>query len=130
VPTPPPVVKSAEPKPGVSGPAPASAEEPLAQQDAAFASVLHEVTPDVPKVFRERIRGQINVTVRVLVDPSGNVVGEFVESPGTSRYFARLASQAAEGWKFSPADNQGSRVWLVRFEFTRGGVTVRSNAAK
>jgi hypothetical protein len=66
----------------------------------------------------------------VLVDPSGNVVGEFLENPGPSRYFARIAGDAAGEWKFAPADTQGSRVWLLRFEFTRGGATVDATAAQ
>jgi outer membrane biosynthesis protein TonB len=92
--------------------------------------VLHEVSPDVPRGIRDRIHGHIKVTVRVLVDPSGDVVGEFLESPGPSRYFARLAGDAAGEWKFAPADIQGSRVWLLHFEFDRGGVTVQVNAAQ
>jgi hypothetical protein len=66
----------------------------------------------------------------VLVDPSGNVVGQFLENPGPSRYFGRLASDAAGEWKFAPADNPGSRVWLLRFAFNRGGVTVHATAAQ
>jgi TonB family protein len=61
--------------------------------------------------------------VRVTVDRSGNVVGEKLVSSGSSKYFARLASDAAAKWKFAPADKQGPREWLLRFEFTRGGAT-------
>jgi outer membrane biosynthesis protein TonB len=59
----------------------------------------------------------------VTVDRSGNVVGEKLVSSGSSRYFARLASDAAAKWKFAPAVKQGSREWLLWFEFTRGGAT-------
>jgi serine/threonine protein kinase len=89
-------------------------------------SVLHPVSPDVSRTIRERIRGHINVTVRVLVDPSGDVVGEFFEHPGPSRYFARLAGDAAEQWKFAPTDDRGPRVWLLHFEFNRTGVAVHA----
>ncbi|HWM70565.1 MAG TPA: protein kinase [Steroidobacteraceae bacterium] len=91
-----------------------------------LGSVLHQKLPDVPRPIREKIRGHVNVSVRVLVDPAGNVVGEFFESAGPSRYFARLAGDAAGEWKFVPTDAHGSRVWQLRFEFTRAGVTVRT----
>ncbi len=68
--------------------------------------------------------------MRVLVDPAGNVVGEFFENPGPSRYFARMAGDAAGDWKFVPTDEHGSRVWLLRFEFTRADVTVRMVGTK
>ena len=85
--------------------------------------MLHEVIPDVPRRTRGTIHGRIKVAVRVTVDSSGNVVEGTLESPGPSKYFARLASEAARKWKFAPADNQDSRKWLLRFEFTRGGTT-------
>jgi TonB family protein len=103
---------------------PAFARNPAAPASApASAAVLHRVIPDVPRHARESIRGRIKIMVRVTVDHSGNVVGERLVSSGSSRYFARLASEAAAKWKFAAADEQGSREWLLRFEFTRGGVT-------
>jgi len=65
----------------------------------------------------------------VTVDSSGNVLHESPESPGSSRYFVRLATEAARKWKFAPADGQDSREWLLRFEFTRGGVTGHATSA-
>jgi TonB family protein len=103
--------------PEVSAPKPA---QPLANRSS---SVLHEEIPDIPRHARSTIRGHIKVAVRVTVDRSGNVVGEALENPGPSRYFARLATTAARKWKFAPADNQGSRKWLLRFDFSRGGAT-------
>jgi serine/threonine protein kinase len=94
----------------------------------ASDSVLHQEIPEVSRVILGRIRGHVNVAVRVLVDPSGNVVGEFFENAGPSRYFARLAGDAAGAWTFAPTDQRGSRVWLLRFEFTREGATVRAVA--
>jgi outer membrane biosynthesis protein TonB len=64
--------------------------------------------------------------VRVLVDPAGNVIGALLENPGPSKYFARLADNASREWQFAPTDNEGARVWLVRFEFTSGGVAARA----
>jgi TonB family protein len=85
--------------------------------------VLHQEIPDVPRHARESIRGRIKVMVHVTVDRSGNVVGERLLNSGSSRYFARLATVAAGKWKFVPTDKQGSRGWLLQFEFTRGGAT-------
>jgi TonB family protein len=102
-----------------SAPAPASTPAPA----LASAGVVHQAIPDVPRHARESIRGHIKITVRVTVDRSGNVVGERLVNSGSSKYFARLASNAAAKWKFVPADKQGSREWLLRFDFTRGGAT-------
>jgi TonB family protein len=99
----------------------ASASSPTSASASASTAAVHQVIPDVPRHARESIRGRIKVTVRVTVDRSGNVIGERLVSSSSSRYFARLASDAAAKWKFAPADKQGSREWLLRFEFTRGG---------
>lgn len=87
--------------------------------------MLNEVLPDVPVKISSKIQGRVYVTVRVLVDPSGEVIGVLMENPGPSKYFARLAEQAARNWQFAPADTEGNRVWLVRFLFTRDGVSAR-----
>lgn len=97
-----------------------------AQAPDIVGSVLHQQLPDIPHNIREKIRGHVNVTVRVLVDPSGNVVGEFLENAGPSHYFARQAGDAAIDWKFVPTDGRGPRVWMLKFEFTRTGTTVRT----
>jgi TonB family protein len=94
--------------------------QPLAKR---LPSVLHEEIPDVPRRNRETIRGHIKVSVRVTVDSSGAVVEETLEKPGPSKYFARLATEAARKWKFVPAGNHDSRQWLLQFEFTRGGAS-------
>jgi outer membrane biosynthesis protein TonB len=118
---------SAPPGAAVSGFAAAAPNADLsAQSPDIVGSVLHQQLPDIPRNIRERIRGHVNVTVRVLVDPTGNVVGEFLESAGPSRYFARKAGDAAIDWKFVPSDGRGPRVWMLKFEFTRAGTTVRS----
>jgi serine/threonine protein kinase len=88
--------------------------------------VVYEEIPEVIPSIRARINGHVRVAVRVLVDPSGNVVGEFMESAGPSPYFARLAADAAGKWQFIPTDAHGSRVWLLRFEFTREGATAEA----
>jgi TonB family protein len=85
--------------------------------------VLHEEIPDVPSHARATIRGHIKIAVRVTVDRSGSVVNEVIENHGPSYYFARLATEAARKWKFVPADDQEGRKWLLRFDFSRDGVT-------
>ena len=87
------------------------------------ASALHEEIPDVPRSALASIRGHIKVSVRVTVDRSGNVVGVTLKEPGSSKYFASVATKAARKWRFSPSDTAESRDWLLRFEFTRGGTT-------
>lgn len=86
-------------------------------------SVLHEEIPDVPLRARDTIHGRINIVIRVTVNNTGDVVDETLEKRGPSRYFARLATEAARKWKFAAADDQASRKWLLRFEFTRDGAT-------
>jgi outer membrane biosynthesis protein TonB len=109
-------------QPAAPPPAPAQNPSTPASTPAGLV-VLHQEIPDVPRHARESIRGRIKVMVHVTVDRSGNVVGERLLNSGSSRYFARLATVAAGKWKFVPTDKQGSRGWLLQFEFTRGGAT-------
>jgi TonB family protein len=106
------------------------AERPIQPLANKPALVLHEEIPDISRRALNTIRGRIKVAVRVTVDRSGNVVDESLESRGSSYYFARLAMEAARKWKFAPADNQANRKWLLRFEFTRGGVTGHAAGSK
>jgi TonB family protein len=115
--------------------APASATAPSAASAPSRASarsvssgsdVVHEEIPNVPLHSRETIHGHVKVIVRVTVDPSGTVVSDVLENPGPSKYFARLAGQAASKWKFAPADHQATRQWLVRFEFSRDGTKAQA----
>jgi TonB family protein len=88
--------------------------------------VVHEVLPDVPNNIRNKIQGRIYVTVRVLVDPAGDVIAVLMERPGPSKYFARLADNAAREWRFAPTEEEGDRVWRLNYLFTQDGVTVRA----
>lgn len=106
-------------------PNPAAATPPA----IGSAVVVHEEIPEVSRHARDTIRGHIKIAVRVTVDSSGNVVNKVLESRGSSYYFARLAAEAAGKWKFTPAD-QGSRKWLLQFEFSRDGVTGRATPSK
>jgi serine/threonine protein kinase len=86
-------------------------------------TMLHQEIPDISRRARDSIHGHIKVVVRVSVDRSGNVVAESLESRGSSRYFARLATDAAKKWKFAPSEDATNRKWLLQFEFSREGVT-------
>ena len=85
--------------------------------------ILHEVVPSVPQSARDTIQGTVKVNVLVGVDPAGKVAQAKFESTGPSKYFARLAMQAAQAWKFTPSENN-RREWLLRFEFQRSGTRV------
>jgi TonB family protein len=89
--------------------------------------VIHRVLPEVPGRARSTINGTVRITVRVQVDPSGNVVDATLSSPGPSKYFAGLALKAARQWKFTPASAAGQAVpseWNLRFELTRATTKV------
>jgi TonB family protein len=115
--------KSTESEPAPSRPASPPSNLPARPLADTPPPVLHKEIPDIPRTASSTIHGHINVAVRVTVDSSGNVVGETLENPGPSKYFARLATAAAKKWKFAPADNQDSREWLLWFEFSRDGTT-------
>jgi TonB family protein len=73
------------------------------------------------------IQGKVEVRIRVTVDPSGDVSNAAFDSPGVSKYFAKLALQAARNWRFKSAqiDNQAvSSVWILRFRFRKTGTDV------
>jgi TonB family protein len=89
--------------------------------------VAHEVVPDVPKTARETIRGTVRVGVRVSVDSAGNVTDAELDPAGPSKYFAQLALEAAQQWKFDPPKVAGRNVlsdWLLHFQFTGQGTKV------
>jgi hypothetical protein len=117
--------------PAVSPPAvspPAAVETPKASIAASLPTVLHQEIPDVSRSARESIRGVIKIAVRVIVDRSGDVVAATLDNRVSSKYFARAATDAAKKWKFAQAADQASRVWLLRFEFTRAGTTAHAAA--
>lgn len=90
--------------------------------------VLHEVLPNVPQSARRTISGHVKVKVRVDVDAAGNVTGSTLDSAGPSQYFARLAQQSAEQWKFAPAGAPST--WQLSYSFGRKGTDVKPKRAK
>jgi TonB family protein len=82
--------------------------------------------PDVPASVLKSIRGHVRVSVRLIVDKEGNVFAALVDEAGPSPYFEKLALAAAKKWTFPPLDTTQSRLELVRFEFTRQGMSGRA----
>ena len=108
-------------------PPPNGAAASHGQSSAAGGSnVVHQEIPTASPSARATIHGHVKVGVRVTVDKSGRVVHESLDNPGPSRYFNRLASEAARKWRFAAADDRGTREWLLRFEFGRDGTTVHA----
>jgi outer membrane biosynthesis protein TonB len=91
-------------------------------------AALHEVFPEVPWRARRTIRGHINIWVRLIVDQDGSVLAASEDRTGPSRYFQRLAIEAAKKWTFPPVDAPSRRLMQVRFDFTRDGTTGRAVA--
>jgi TonB family protein len=111
-------------------PAPLAKIEPRAVTPTAKivkGEVAHQVLPTVPQKARDTIRGTLKNSIRVHVDPAGGVSEASVDKPGPSQYFAKLATNAARGWKFTAAKAGGQNIaseWVLRFEFTQGGTKV------
>jgi serine/threonine protein kinase len=125
-----PTTSMTRPSPPAVSP-PAAAEKPKASSAAPLpSSVLHQEMPEVSHSARGTIRGDIKISVRVIVDRSGNVVATTLDHRASSKYFARAALDAAEKWQFAEATDQTSRVWLLRFEFTRAGTTAHAAALR
>ena len=106
---------------------PAPKVKPAPPEAPVRNEIIQRVLPKVPSEASRTIQGRVKVSVRVRVDPSGNVAEAKVDSAGPSKYFAQLALQAARRWKFAPApdvDPGHPREWVLRFEFERTGTKV------
>jgi TonB family protein len=91
---------------------------------SAHGEVLDQVLPDVSEKALATIQGIVRVTVRVQVDPTGNVSEAALDSPGPSKYFADLALRSARRWQFSSPEVGGHSVpseWLISFNFSSAG---------
>ena len=80
----------------------------------------------------ESIQGKVDFSVRVTVDPRGDVSDAELNSLGSSKYFARVALEAAKKWRFKPAEADGQAVpsvWILQFEFTQTGVEITPSEA-
>ena len=128
---PPPAPQPQSPAPEPPSPAP-QPQSPVTETQSSTAAALNgavaeRVLPDVPRKASETIRGTVKVSIRVTVDPSGSVSSATLDSLGASKYFAKLALEAAQHWKFKPAqvDAQAvSSAWMLEFQFTQTGTRV------
>jgi len=94
--------------------------------------VVRQVMPQVSASARRTIQGTIKVRVRVDVDAAGNVAKTKLELSGPSKYFSRIATEAAREWKFAPAraDESDHREWKLQFAFSRARTEVSAVRAK
>jgi len=100
---------------------------------ADASGILLRALPQVLPSARRTIQGRIKVRVKVAVDAAGNVAEAKLESAGSSKYFSRIALEAARDWKFSPAQagEQGAaREWKLQFAFSRTKTDVAAARAK
>src|SRR5262249_9202606 len=97
---------------------------------SAQGSVVKQVPPNVAASARATIEGKIKVRVRVDVDAAGKVTDTKLVTRGPSKYFARVALEAAQEWEFSAPKVEGQGVpsqWILQFGFRRGGTDLSSS---
>jgi serine/threonine protein kinase len=121
--------------PGASAPQaadirkPASAvlsPKPSRGELAASPLALHAEIPEASPGARRTIIGHIKIWVRVIVDQDGSVYAATADRYGPSRYFQRLAIEAAKKWTFPPNNTPSRRLMQIRFDFSRDGTTGRA----
>jgi TonB family protein len=108
--------------PSPASPSARNAGNPAPEGAAADADgVIHRVIPEVLPGARGTIHGRIPIRVRVEVDASGEVTKATLVSSHPSKYFSRIALDAARDWKFVPEPNvtRSDREWNLQFFFTR-----------
>lgn len=115
---------SASPSPALPATPTAALEQKLGpntgqKAGAGGQEILERVTPVVSAGAQRSIRGTIKVRVRVDVDAAGNVTRAKLKEGRGKRYFARASVQAAQGWKFAPAQDATRREWVLSFLFNR-----------
>ena len=105
-----------------------SAPPPAVATPATPVSTIevHQEIPDVPRRASQTIRGHVKVSIRVIVSQDGTVFAALTEKRGPSRYFERLAIEAAKKWTFTPSDTETQRIVVLRFDFARGHTTARA----
>lgn len=111
---------------GESSAVPTETRTPKAAQEGpapvgmtAKGGVAERTMPVVASFARATIHGTVSVAVRVHVDANGQVTDAALTSAGPSKYFARVALEAARGWKFKPA--AVASAWTLHFKFRRDG---------
>lgn len=110
--------------PAPSAPVPA---DQSATTGEAAGDVTQQGVPNLLPSALKSIHGDLNVKVKVAVDADGNVESASLDSPGPSKYFARVSLEAAQKWKFKPVQVDGKAVastWMLRFKFTQAGAQI------
>ncbi len=108
-------------------PAPSASSENAPSASASSSArgeVLEQILPDASDKALATIHGVVRVSVRVRVDPTGNVAEATLDSPGPSQYFADLALNAARRWQFASPEVNGHSApseWLIHFQFMPSG---------
>jgi TonB family protein len=113
--------------PPSSAPAPSESAIGTKKGVSAPGAVAQRVLPNVPLSARNTIQGRVKVRVGVAVNSSGDVTAATLDSPGPSKYFAKLALQSAQRWKFTPPQIDGEPVpskWVLQFQFGRTATEV------
>ena len=124
---PPPLAARTEDVPVVIHSPPANPVASEVQLETPPPSPVNEVIPEVPQSALDTIRGTVRVSVRVTMDKRGAVVDATADDRGPSRYFERLAVEAAKKWTFTPTNSEERRTMLVRFNFTRAGASAHAS---
>ena len=94
---------------------------------AAKDEIVERVMPQVSTNAQRTITGKVKVRVRVKVDAAGDVTQATLKDAGPSKYFSRVAIEAARRWKFSSAqDEDANREWTLLFVFSRARTEVSS----
>jgi len=87
--------------------------------------IVERAMPQVASSARRTIQGRIRVRVRVVVAADGRVAEASFADSGPSKYFARVAEEAARRWRFVPVEVQDQqREWTLLFVFSRGRTDV------
>jgi TonB family protein len=81
------------------------------------AGIVREVLPEISQKARNTIHGKPVVSVRVRVNPAGDVAEAKFESKPVSRFLGEAALRAARAWKFEPGD--ANQEWILRFDIYR-----------
>ncbi len=100
----------------------AEAPPPASGSGSPADGVVEQVMPDIPSKARSTIHNRAKVSVKVRVDPMGNVSDAKLDGPSPSRYFGDRALKAARLWKFKPGDSD--QEWVLRFEIYKAETKV------
>lgn len=111
-------------QPDVVNPPAPSAQKDIKPLPVTPARPLRRVPPVLPSNVRAMLRGDTEVSVKVLVDAKGNVVQAEVVTPsdGFPRVLVPPALSAARQWRFEPARTENGPLpseFVLKFRFSR-----------